>query len=275
MKNYSVKELKAIANLIRQDIIRMLDSAGSGHPGGALGMADIFTVLYFKILKHNHEKPNWEKRDRLILSNGHICPVLYATLAHRGYFSLSILKKLRQLNSPLQGHPHNHTLAGIENSSGPLGQGISMAIGLALAARLDKSKHHIFCVTSDGEHNEGQVWEAIMFANKYRLDNLINIIDYNGIQIDGKTKNIMPLGSLKDKYQAFGWKVLEMDGHNISQIIRTLNRAREYRQAPTAIIAKTTLGKGVKFMENKYAWHGKAPNKKQTQTALEQLKKYA
>jgi transketolase len=166
-------------------------------------------------------------------------------------------------------------LAGIENSSGPLGQGISMAIGLALAARLDKSKHHIFCVTSDGEHNEGQVWEAIMFANKYRLDNLINIIDYNGIQIDGKTKNIMPLGSLKDKYQAFGWKVLEMDGHNISQIIRTLNRAREYRQAPTAIIAKTTLGKGVKFMENKYAWHGKAPNKKQTQTALEQLKKYA
>jgi transketolase len=275
MKNYSVKELKAIANLIRQDIIRMLDSAGSGHPGGALGMAGIFTVLYFKILKHNHEKPNWEKRDRLILSNGHICPVLYATLAHRGYFSLSILKKLRQLNSPLQGHPHNHTLAGIENSSGPLGQGISMAIGLALAARLDKSKHHIFCVTSDGEHNEGQVWEAIMFANKYRLDNLINIIDYNGIQIDGKTKNIMPLGSLKDKYQAFGWKVLEMDGHNISQIIRTLNRAREYRQAPTAIIAKTTLGKGVKFMENKYAWHGKAPNKKQTQTALEQLKKYA
>lgn len=275
MKNYSVKELKQIANLIRQDIIRMLHHAGSGHPGGALGMADVFTVLYFKILKHNHEKPNWLERDRLILSNGHICPVLYATLAHRGYFSLNILKKLRQINSPLQGHPHNHTLAGIENSSGPLGQGISMAIGMALAAQLNKQKHHIFCITSDGEHNEGQVWEAIMFANKYHLGNLINIIDYNGIQIDGHTKDIMPLGNLKNKYIAFGWKVLEMDGHNISQIIRTLNRAREYRQSPTTIIAKNTLGKGVKFMENKYAWHGKAPNQKQTQLALEQLQKYA
>lgn len=274
MKNYSIKELKKTANIIRQDIIRMLHRAGSGHPGGALGMTDIFTVLYFKTLKHNHEKPDWEQRDRLILSNGHICPVLYATLAHRGYFSLNILKKLRQINSPLQGHPHNETLAGIENSSGPLGQGISQAVGLALAAQLDKQKNHIFCITSDGEHNEGQVWEAVMTANKYKLGNLINIIDYNGIQIDGKTKDIMPLGNLKAKYQAFGWKVLEMDGHNYAQIIRTLEKAKEYRQSPVTIIAKTTLGKDVSFMENKFDWHGIAPNTKQADRALAELKNY-
>ncbi|MBT4649339.1 transketolase [bacterium] len=279
MKNYSVKELKSVANLIRQDIIRMIHRAGSGHPGGALGMADIFTVLYFKILKHNHEKPNWEQRDRLILSNGHICPVLYATLAHRGYFALSILKKLRRINSPLQGHPHNQTLAGIENSSGPLGQGISIAVGMALAAQLNKQsaksevgENHIFCITSDGEHNEGQVWEAIMTANKYKLGNLINIVDYNGIQIDGKTKDIMPLGNLKNKYLSFGWKVLEVNGHNYTQIINTLNKAKEYRQSPVVIIAKTIPGKNVKFMENKFSWHGKAPNDKEAETALEQLK---
>ena len=274
MVNYSNKKIKTIAREMRMDIIRMLTRAGSGHPAGALGLADVFAALYFKILKQNHEKPDWQDRDRLILSNGHVCPVLYAALAHRGYFSLSILKKLRQLNSPLQGHPHNNTLPGIETSSGPLGQGISLAVGMALAAKIDKAQHHIFCVTSDGEHNEGQVWEALMLANKYRLGNLINIIDYNRIQIDGYIKDIMPLGNLKNKYQSFGWKMLEMDGHNISQIIRTLTRAKSYQKSPVAVIAKITPGKGVKFMENKYQWHGKAPNEKQAQLALEQLKNY-
>ena len=275
MVNYSNKKIKTIAREIRMDIVRMLAKAGSGHPAGALGLADVFAVLYFKILKQNHEKPDWENRDRLILSNGHVCPVLYAALAHRGYFSLSILKKLRQLNSPLQGHPHNNTLPGIETSSGPLGQGISLAVGMALAAKINQAQHHIFCVTSDGEHNEGQVWEALMLANKYRLGNLINIIDYNQIQIDGYIKDIMPLGNLKNKYQSFGWKVLEMDGHNINQIIRTLTRAKSYQKSPVAVIAKIIPGKGVKFMENKYDWHGKAPNEKQAEKALEQLKNYA
>ncbi len=279
MKDYSLSELKNIANLVRQDIIRMTTAAGSGHPGGSLGMADIFTALYFKILKHNHELPHWKDRDRIILSNGHICPVLYATLAERGYFSLHLLKKFRQINSPLQGHPHQHSLAGIENSSGPLGQGLSIACGLALGAKLNKQNYQIFAITSDGEHDEGQTWEAVMLANKYKLNNLINIVDLNGIQIDGYTKNIMPLGDLKAKYQSFGWQVLTCDGHNMKDIINTLTKAKNpsttLRAQPVVILAKTILGKGVSFMENNFDWHGKAPNKQETELALNELKKYA
>ena len=270
MRKTSIKELQVTANIIRQDIIKMLNAAGSGHSGGSLGMADIFTVLYFRILKNIPEQPNNPYRDRLILSNGHICPVQYATLARAGYFPLVKLKGLRKINSELQGHPHKGSLPGIETSSGPLGQGISQAVGMAMAGFMNKQSHHVFCITSDGEHNEGQVWEAIMSAHKYKLNNLVNIIDYNGIQIDGFTKHIMPLNSLRQKYESFGWHVLEMNGHNIKNIIKTLNRAKEIKK-PVVVIAHTILGKGVSFMENKFIWHGMAPNEEETKGALKEL----
>ena len=272
MPTLSIAELKKQANLIRQDIILMLERAGSGHPSGALGMADIFAVLYFQILNHTPHKPNSPLRDRLILSCGHYCPVLYATLARAGYFPLVELKTLRQINSRLQGHPHNLSLPGVENSSGPLGQGISQAVGMALAGKIDQAKHQIFCITSDAEHNEGQLWEAIMTANKYQLNNLINIVDCNNIQIDGKTTDIMPLLSLRKKYESFGWKVLEMNGHNYGNIIATIKQAKNYQKRPVAILAHTIPGKGVSFMENKYDWHGKAPNKEQAEKALQELR---
>jgi len=270
MAKLSVGELKTTANTIRQDIIKMLYQAGSGHSGGSLGMTDIMTVLYFNILKHTPHQPNNIYRDRLVLSNGHVCPVLYATLARAGYFPLAKLKTLRKINSALQGHPHRNSLPGIETSSGPLGQGISQAVGMAMAAAMNKKNHHIFCITSDGEHDEGQVWEAIMTAHKYKLNNLINIVDYNGIQIDGPTKYIMPLQSLRHKYESFNWHVLEMDGHNIKEIIRTINKAKKMKK-PTAIIAHTILGKGVSFMENQYIWHGLAPNQEQKDRAIKEL----
>ncbi len=264
-------EIKLMANQLRQDIITMLAKAGSGHSGGSLGMADIFAVLYFHILNHIPEQPNHPDRDRLVLSNGHIAPVLYATLARAGYFPLVKLKYLRKSGSPLEGHPHFGSLPGIEASSGPLGQGISQAVGMALAGKMDKKNYQIFCITSDGEHNEGQLWEAIMTAHKYKLNNLINIIDRNGIQIDGLTKHIMPLEPLKNKYQSFGWQVLEINGHNIKQIISALKKARGAKK-PTAVIAHTILGKGVKFMENKYEWHGKAPDEAEAERALNELR---
>ncbi len=271
MKRLSEKELIKLANQLRQDVIEMLARAGSGHSGGSLGMADIFAVLYFRILNHLPTQPNYHGRDQLILSNGHICPILYATLARAGYFPLVKLKNLRKINSPLQGHPHYGALPGVENSSGPLGQGVSQAVGLALAAKMDNSKHHVFCITSDGEHNEGQLWEAIMTAHKYKLNNLIVIVDNNGIQIDGKTKDIMPMAPLKNKYQGFGWRVLEINGHNIKQIIRALELAKQSTK-PVAIIAHTILGKGVNFMENNYVWHGQAPSQDEAQEALKQLR---
>lgn len=266
------EKLKTAANLIRQDIIQMLAKAGSGHPGGSLGMADIFACLYFDILNHIPSQPGNFMRDRLVLSNGHICPVLYATLARAGYFPLVKLKSLRKIDSDLQGHPHYGSLPGIENSSGPLGQGISQAVGMAIAAKMNKGIHQIFCITSDGEHNEGQVWEAAMLANKYKLGNLINIIDRNNIQIDGYTKDIMPLKSLRKKYEAFGWHVLEMDGHNLDDIIKKLNHAKNHKTSPVTVIAKTTLGKGVSFMEHDFNWHGKAPNAEEAKKALEELR---
>lgn len=271
MPDLNIQELKIQANLIRQDIIKMLVRAGSGHPGGSLGMADIFAILLFNIIKHTPLKPNSPFRDRLVLSNGHICPVLYASLARAGYFPLVELKTLRKINSRLQGHPHNLSLPGVEVSSGPLGQGISQAVGMALAAKINKSHYQIFCIMSDAEHNEGQVWEALMLANKYKLDNLIVIVDVNGVQIDGYTKNIMPLGSLVKKYQAFGWKTIEISGHDIPKIIKTLKIARNNQEKPLVILAKTTLGKGVSFMENKYIWHGQALDVKQGAQALEEL----
>jgi len=267
-----LKDLKLKANKIRQLIIEMLLEAGSGHPGGPLGMADIFTAFYFHILNHNPKNPNWEDRDRLILSNGHICPVRYAAMALAGYFPIKELKTLRKINSRLQGHPHRTSLPGLETTSGPLGEGISQAIGVALAGKLDKKNYHVYCVTSDGEHQEGNTWEAVMFAAKNKLNNLTVIIDRNNIQIDGFTENVMPLEPLRAKYESFNWEVLEVDGNNIRAFVDTVRQARAVFEKPTVIIAHTIPGFGVDFMENKFEWHGKPPNKEEAKKALQELR---
>lgn len=265
------KQLRLIANSVRQNVIRMLLAAGSGHSGGPLGMADIFTALYFHELRHNPKNPNWEDRDRLFLSNGHICPVRYATMAEAGYFPVEELLTLRKFGTRLQGHPHNKSLPGMESSSGPLGQGLSVSIGAALAAKLDNKKHRIYCITSDGEHDEGQTWEAIMFAGKMKLNNLCAIMDRNNIQIDGHTEDVMPLEPLRQKYESFNWHVIDVDGHNIGHIIDALEESKAIYEKPTMIIAHTVPGKGVSFMENDYEWHGKTPNAEQATIALKEL----
>ena len=267
------KELKKIANTIREDIIKMLVEAGSGHSAGPLGMADVFTALFFgDVLNYNSKNPEWPERDRVVLSNGHICPVFYATLALAGYFPKEELKTLRKIGTRLQGHPHRGSLPGIENASGPLGQGLSQAIGMALAAKMDKKKSQIYCLTSDGEHDEGQTWEAIMFAGKNKLDNLTEIMDRNNIQIDGFTEDVMPLEPLRAKYEAFNWHVLEIDGNNIEAVIAGVNEAKAIFEKPVLIIAHTIPGKGVDFMEFDPAWHGIPPNKEQAKEALHQLR---
>ncbi len=264
-------QLKLTANSLRQDIIRMLNKAGSGHSAGSLGMADIFTALYFKFLKINPEKPDWKERDYVVLSNGHICPVLYAAMAHRGFFQKQELMNFRKIDSRLQGHPHRQSLPGLETSSGPLGCGLSQAVGMALALKMDKKKNRVFCITSDGEHDEGNTWEGVMLAAKYRLDNLINIVDRNFIQIDGPTEQIMPLGSLKEKYHDFGWNVIETDGNDMEKVVQAIEKALTLKEKPAVIIAKTIPGKGASFMENNYRWHGKAPDNKEAGTALKEL----
>lgn len=266
-----IKFLETKANQVRKDVIRMLVEAGSGHSAGSLGMADIFTAFYFHVLNHNPKKPNWPDRDRLILSNGHICPVLYATMANAGYFSLDELKTLRKIGSRLQGHPHRTVLPGIETTSGPLGSGLSQAIGMALAARIDYKKYRIYCLTSDGEHQEGNTWEAVMFAGKYRLSNLTVVVDRNNIQIDGYTEDVMPLEPFKDKYEAFNWHVIEINGHDFEHIIDAVAEARAIQEKPTVIIANTIPGKGVSFMENDYLWHGKPPKPDEAKEALKEL----
>ena len=266
-----VKKLAHIANTLRKDIIKMTAAAGSGHPGGSLGMAEVFTALYFEVLKHRPNNPKWPGRDRLYLSNGHICPARYAAMARAGYFPVDRLLKLRKFGSPLQGHPSLHDLPAVESSSGPLGQGLSVAVGAALAARMDKKKWYTWAITSDGEHDEGETWEAIMLAAKERLGNLTNIIDRNHIQLSGRTKDIMPTEPLADKYKAFGWKVFEIDGNKIEKVVDALKKAKAFTR-PTVVIAHTTLGKGVSFMENNYQWHGKAPDKEQAKEALKELK---
>lgn len=254
-----LKELEEIANKTRQLIIEALLEAGSGHSAGPLGMADIFTAFYFHILNHNPKDPEWPDRDRLVLSNGHICPVRYVSMALSGYFPVSELKTLRKINSRLQGHPHRGSLPGLETTSGPLGEGISQAIGVALAAKLNGKKYHIYCIASDGEQEEGNTWEAVMFAAKYKVNNLTVIIDRNNIQIDGFTENVMPLESLRAKYEAFNWEVLEVDGNNIRAFVDAVNEAKAVFEKPTVIIAHTIPGKGVNFMENDYLWHGNPP----------------
>ena len=267
-----LKFLEEMANVIRQDIIAMLVEAKYGHSAGPLGMADIFTALYFHVLHHDPKRPDWPERDRLVLSNGHICPVRYVAMAHAGYFPVEELKTLRKLNSRLQGHPHRTALPGVETTSGPLGSGLSQAIGMALAARLDKKKHRIYCALSDGEHDAGNTWEAAMFAGKERLANLTAIIDRNNIQIDGYTENVMPLESLREKYEAFRWHVIEIDGHNIEAFVDATNEAKAIYEKPTVIIAHTIPGRGVSFMERDYLWHGKPPTKEEAEVALSELR---
>lgn len=255
----SPEELQKKANEIRRDIIKMLVAAGSGHSAGPLGMADVFTALYFAVLNHDPKKPDWPERDRVILSNGHIAPVLYATLAHAGYFSLSKLKTLRKLGSGLQGHPERKRLPGVETTSGPLGSGLAQASGYAYAAKMDAARFRVFSLTSDAEHQEGNHWEAVNFAGKYNLSNLTCIVDRNNIQISGHTEDVMPLEPLEDKYKAFNWHVIGINGHNIQEIIDATNQARAVYENPTVIIAHTIPGKGVDYMENDYKWHGTPP----------------
>jgi transketolase len=248
-----------MANTIREDIIKMLVEAGSGHSAGPLGMADIFTVLYFEIAKLHPKEPLWEGRDRIFLSNGHIGPVMYATMAHRGFFPVKELKTLRKFGSRLQGHPERSRLPGLESTSGPLGSGLSQAAGTALALRIDDSRSRVYCLMGDGELDEGNVWEAVMFAAKYHLNKLTVVVDRNNIQLDGPTEIIMPLDDLAAKWSAFGWHVIEIDGHNIDAIASAFDLADTIVERPTVIIAHTIPGKGVDYMEYDYHWHGNPP----------------
>lgn len=268
-------ELEMMANKIRMSIIDMLVSAGSGHTAGPLGMADIFTALYFHILRHNPKDPLWKERDRVVLSNGHICPVLYATMAHAGYFSIKELNTLRKFGSRLQGHPHREWLSGVETSSGPLGSGLSQALGMALADRIDRgesSGRFFYCLLSDGEHDAGNIWEAGMLAGKEKLHNLIAIIDRNNIQIDGFTEDIMPLEPLKDKWEAWNWHVQTINGHSFDEIANAVGEAKAVFNKPSMIIANVIPGKGVKEFERKFEWHGKPPNKEEAEMALKELR---
>lgn len=274
MTQEKILELERKANDIRQSIIHMLVEAGSGHTAGPLGMTDIFTLFYFYVLKHDPKNPDWPDRDRLVLSNGHICPVLYATMAHAGYFPLEELKTLRKFGSRLQGHPHREYMPWLENSSGPLGAGLSQAAGMALADRMDKKENDrfIYCFMSDGELDEGNSWEAIMLAGKYRLRNLIAIVDRNNIQIEGDTEEIMPLEPLADKWRSFNWHVIEVGGHDFKALYEAVEEAQAIHESPTVIIAHTIPGKGVKEFERDYKWHGKAPNKEEADMALKELR---
>ena len=259
-KAMTIAEMQDKANQIREDLIKMLVAAGSGHSAGPLGMADIFTALYFgEVMKYDVKNPNWEERDRLVLSNGHICPILYATMAHAGFFPREELLTLRKLGTRLQGHPHRGTLPGLETTSGPLGSGTSQAAGMAYGLRMDKKRNRVLVLQSDGEHDAGNTWEGVMFAGKNRLSNLTAIMDRNNIQIDGNTEEIMPLEPLRDKYEAFNWHVLEIDGHNIEEILDGVNQAKAIAEKPTLILAHTIPGKGVEFMEGDFTWHGKPP----------------
>ena len=269
----TITELETIANNIRIDIIKMLEHAGSGHSAGPMDLADIFTALYFDILKYDPKKPDWDQRDILLLSNGHCVPVLYATMAQAGYFEREELMTLRKFGSRLQGHPERTRLPGLENTSGPLGCGLSQAAGMALAMRMNRQLHrYIYVVMGDGEQNEGNVWEAAMLVSKYKLNNVIAITDRNNIQIDGPTELVMPLEDLKAKWEAFGWHVIEIDGNNIEAFIDATAMARAIVEKPVMIIAHTVAGKGVDFMEYDFHWHGTAPNAEQAKLALHELR---
>ena len=274
-----IKFLEEMANQIRQDCIESVVNAGSGHVAGPLDMADIFTAFYFHILKHDPRSPEWEERDRLVLSNGHICPVRYAAMARVGYFPVDELKSLRKLGTRLQGHPHRTALPGVETTSGPLGSGLSQAVGMAIAAKMDGStrspqarKINIYCLMSDGEQECGQTWEAAMLAGKLKLDNLTALIDRNNIQIDGMTEDVMPLEPLRTKYEAFNWHVLEINGHNFEEIANAFEAGQAIYEKPVLIIAHTIAGKGVDFMEFSYPWHSKTFKPEEVTESLRQLR---
>ena len=275
LTDIKIKELTLKANNIRQSIIEMLVSAGSGHTAGPLGMADIFTLLYFHALKHDPKNPSWRDRDHVVLSNGHICPVLYAAMAHAGYMPIEELLTLRKFGTRLQGHPHREWLPMLENSSGPLGSGLSQAVGMALADRIDNGNathKTIYCFLGDGELDEGQNWEAVMLAAKEHLRNLIVIVDRNNIQIDGYTEDIMPLDDLANKWHSFNWHVQEIDGHNFNDINDAINKAKAVYEKPSVIIARTIPGRGVREFERDYHWHGKPPSKEEATMALKELR---
>ena len=267
-----IKELEEKANEIRQTVIKMLTEAGSGHTAGSLGMADIFMAFYFHILNHNPKNPDWEERDRLILSNGHIAPILYATMAYAGYFPLKETMTLRKFGARLQGHPERERLPGIETTSGPLGSGLSQAAGIAYGARMDDKKFRTYCLMSDGEQDAGNIWEGVMFVGKNKLSNLTAIIDRNNIQINGMTEDVMPLEPLKEKYEAFNWHIMEVDGHNIKEFIDAIDMAKAIYEKPTVIIARTIPGKGIKEIEFDYKWHGKPPSKEEAKKFLNELR---
>ena len=272
MQKLSNPELVRLAREVRRDIIKMIAVSHSGHPGGSLGATDILVALYFNLMNHDPAKPDWPERDRFILSNGHICPALYSVMARCGYFSLDRLKTLRKLGSSLQGHPERQRLAGIETTSGPLGSGLAQAAGMALAARMDGGRSRIYCLTSDGEHQEGNHWEAVMFAAKNNLSNLTLFVDRNNIQTDDFVENVMPLEPLVEKYKAFNWHVIDIGGHNFQAIIDAVGEAKAVYENPTVIICHTIAGKGVSFMENKFEWHAKAPTEEEKERALKELR---
>jgi transketolase len=264
-------KLEEVSKLIRKDIVSMLTESASGHPGGSLSIADIMAVLFFKEMNIDTSKVNDPNRDRFVLSKGHAAPALYSTLARKGYFGVEELSTLRKIGSRLQGHPNMNDLPGIDMSTGSLGQGISAAVGMALAGKLDSKNYRVYAIMGDGELEEGQVWEASMSAAHYKLDNLTAFIDNNGLQIDGNIEDVMNPGPIDKKFEAFGWNVLTIDGHNYDEIINAIEKAKQFKGKPTAIICNTIKGKGVSFMENEAGWHGTAPNKEQCEQALNEI----
>ena len=271
MTDYNIEDLQGIARKLRRHVITMISTAGSGHPGGSLSAADIVTALYFRVMRHDPANPHWPDRDRFILSKGHAAPVLYAALAESGYFPLEWLTTLRKTGTCLQGHTDSTLTPGVDMSAGSLGQGLSVGIGMALAARLDKRVYRTYVLLGDGECQEGQVWEAAMFAPNYKLDNLTAIVDYNGLQLDGFTRQIMDLEPFVEKWRSFKWEVLQVDGHDMKRVVDALQKAGQVKGKPVVIVARTVKGKGVSFMENNVDYHGKAPGKSETEIALREL----
>lgn len=268
-----ITKLEEIAKKVRQGILEAVYRGKSGHPGGSLSIADIMTVLYFYEMNIDANNPNWEERDRLVLSKGHCSPALYSCLAQRGYFETSELQKFRNIESNLQGHPDMNKVKGVDMTSGSLGQGLSVANGMAIAGKIDNKKYRVYAILGDGEIEEGQIWEATMAASKYKLDNLCVIVDNNNLQIDGTIEEVMSSYPINEKFEKFGFEVIEINGHNILEIIEALNKARVVEGKPVCIVAKTIKGKGVSFMENQVSWHGKAPNDEQYKQAIEELNK--
>ena len=270
-RNLNEEQLIVKCNNMRINILEMIYSAGSGHPGGSFSSVEILTVLYNKIMKHDPSNSEWKRRDRFVLSKGHICPALYAVLADCGYFDVSELNELRKIGSSLQGHPYMHKTNGLDVSSGSLGQGLSVAVGMALGAKIDEEDFRVYCLMGDGETQEGQIWEAAMAAGHYKLDNLCGIVDFNKLQIDGNVERVMNINPYKEKWLAFNWNVIEVDGHDVSAIEKAYKFASECKGKPTLILAHTIKGKGVSFMENVAGWHGVAPNKEQYEAAMKEL----